>query len=265
MRRLRIITLVCFVLSAVLLAASTVYHNIRRDDTLPVIQCPEEPLVLSVEDGEEALLQNVTAYDEKDGDLTDGVLIQGVSKSGDAATVTYAVVDSDHHVAVKQRELRYTDYVPPRFALSKELRYSVGTQIRIKDRMTAGDMVDGDLSDRIRVTASSLTAYNPGTYPATFEVTNSMGDTSSVTLDIVVRNYESGEPQIRLSQYLIYRAAGEDFDPMAYLDSVSGGDESAVTAVLPEGGLTKGLCQVTYSCEGWSGVTGSTVLYVITE
>lgn len=265
MRRLRIITLICFVLAALLLAASTMYRNIKQDDTIPVIECPEEPLVLSVAAGEEALLADVTAYDEKDGDLTGQVLLQGISKNGDTATVTYAVVDSDNHVSAKSRTLQYTDYVAPRFALNKELRYSVGSQIRIKDRMTAEDLVDGDLSDRIRVTASSLTAYNPGIYPATFEVTNSMGDSASLTLDIVVRNYESGEPQIRLTEYLVYRAAGDDFDPMDYLDSVSGGDESAVTAELPADGLRQGLCQVTYTCEGWSGIAGSTTLYVVTE
>lgn len=265
MRRLHILVLAGLVLSALLLTASTLYQRGRQDDTIPVITCPGEPLELSVKDGEAALLQGVTAYDEKDGDLTAEVMVQSVSKSGDLAAVTYAVVDSDHHVATRQRALRYTDYVPPRFVLTEELRYPVGARIQIRDRITASDVLDGDLSDRIRVTSSTLTSYNPGTYPAVFEVTNSMGDTSTVTLDIVIRDNESGEPRIALKQYLVYRKAGDPFDPMAYLDSVSGGDRSAVQVQLPEGGLTAGTCAVTYTCRGAGGTEGSTTLYVITE
>ena len=265
MRRLRIITFVCFLLAAALLAASTVHQRMTRDDTLPVVECPQEPLVLSVKDGEEVLLEGVTAYDEKDGDLTDRVMLQGVAKTGDTAVATYAVVDGDDHVATCSRELHYTDYTPPRFALSRELRYTEGTQIRIKDRLTASDVVDGDISGRIKVTSGGLTDNAAGVYPAAFEVTNSMGDTASITMDIVVRNYEPGEPQIRLTEYLVYRSAGEAFDPMTYLDSVSGGSAADVRAQLPAGGLAPGMSQVTYTCEGVTGVTGSVILYVVTE
>ena len=46
MRRLRIITLVCFLLSAAALGASTAYQAWSEDKTIPVIDCPETPLVL---------------------------------------------------------------------------------------------------------------------------------------------------------------------------------------------------------------------------
>lgn len=85
--------------------------------------------------------------------------------------------DSDAHVAHRTRTVRYTDYAPPKFALSRELRYSVGTAVQIRDRLTATDLIDGDVSERIKVTSSGLSAYAEGTYPVTFEVTNSLGDT----------------------------------------------------------------------------------------
>lgn len=267
MRRLRIITLVLLVASAVLLAASTAYQKWGEDQTIPVIRCPEEPLTLSVKDGGgTALLQGVTAWDEKDGDLTGALLIQDVKKQdGGSAVVTYAVVDADNHVATATREIRYTDYAPPRFALTKELRYSVGTTLRIKDRLTASDMIDGDLSDRIKVVSSSSSMSGEGTYPATFQVTNSLGDTASITLDIVVRNYGLGEPRIQLSQYLIYQKAGQTLDPWTYLESVSGGDREDVEIQMPENGLTKGVNQVIYTCGEQGGSQGSAVLYVVVE
>ena len=267
MKRLRIITLVCFLLSAAALGASTAYQVWSEDDTIPVIDCPETPLVLSVKDsGADALLRDVTAYDEKDGDLTEHLMLEGIDRSaGGDITVTYVVADSDHHVVSRSRTLQYTDYTPPRFALSKELRYPMGGSVRIKDRMTATDAVDGDLSDRSKVNSNDLTPYYEGTYPVTFEVTNSLGDTSSLTMDVVVRNYAAGEPRINLTEYLVYRKAGEPFDARAYLESVSGGAEEDVAIHLPEGGLVPGVSQVTYSCAGQNGTVGTAVLYVVTE
>lgn len=265
MRRLRIITLVCFVLSALLLGASTAYRAYTADETIPVIDCPDTPLVLSVADsGTDALVRDVTARDEKDGDLTDSLLVEGIARDESGQLiVTYVVADSDRHVVSRTRPLVYTDYTPPRFSLTQELRYSMGASVRIKDRMSAWDVIDGDLSDRIKVNSNDLSPYYEGTYPVTFEVTNSLGDTASVTLDVVIRNYAAGEPRITLTKYLVYRTADEPFDPMAYVSEASGG--GAVSAHLPEGGLQKGVSRVTYTAAGSGGAVGTATLYVITE
>ncbi|MDY3281428.1 hypothetical protein [Dysosmobacter sp.] len=264
MKRLRIITIVGLVLSALLLAGVTLYQRETGDQTIPVIQCPDTPLVLSLTgEGREELLADVTAFDEKDGDLTDRLLLQGVDKGADGTmAATYAVADSDGHVVTRTREVRYTDYTPPRFALQRELRYSAGAAVRVRDRLTAYDMVDGDISSRIKV-ISGTTSYDEGTYPVTFQVTNSLGDTASVTLDVVVRSYAAGEPRIELKEYLIYQKLGDRLNPMDYLKSVSGGDAESVTAALPEGGLKKGVNAVRYTCPG--GTEGSAVLYVVCE
>ena len=118
MKRLRIITIVGLVLSALLLTGVTLYQRETGDRSIPVIRCPDTPLVLSMTgEGREKLLANVTAYDEKDGDLTDRLLLQGVDKGTDGTAVaSYAVADSDGHVVTCTREVRYTDYTPPRFS-----------------------------------------------------------------------------------------------------------------------------------------------------
>ena len=112
MKKLKIFTLVLFLLTGSALAASEYYHYRAEDRTLPVLQCPDEPLVISVgENSREKLLEGVTAWDDKDGDLTERVLIQGIAKTveGSETTITYAVVDSDDHVAHRTRTVRYTD------------------------------------------------------------------------------------------------------------------------------------------------------------
>lgn len=52
---------------------------------------------------------------------------------------------------------------------------------------------------------------------------------------------------------------------VAHSSSVTGGEDYSVTAALPEGGLRKGVNEVTYSCTGITGLTGTTTLYVIVE
>lgn len=264
MKRLRIITFACLIVSAVLLAVSSYLRAVRADSTLPSIRIPEQPLVLSVADhGTDALLEGVTASDKKDGDLTGRILLQDVTlQEGNRMKATYAVVDSSRHVASASRIVEYEDYVPPRFYLSAPLRYTPGSSIQIKDRLTAFDVIDGDLSDQIRVNANNLMPYYEGTYPVTFEVTNSLGGTAGITLDVTVQSPEPGEPAVRLSKYLIYLRQGDAFDPTDYLESDGG---NTVSAALPQGGLQKGVNTVTYSCTGANGVSGSTVLYVVVE
>ena len=268
MRRVRIAVAALFVMSAVLLALATGWNLLTADRTMPTIQCPETPLYLSVYDGEEMILAGVTASDEKDGDLTYQIFIQGIGTSvqGSSTTVTYAVVDSANHVATATRELHYTDYSGPRFSLSQALKYTVGSPVTIRDRLQARDAVDGDLSAQIRILSGGLSTNLAGTYPVTFEVTNSLGNTASVTLDVVIQSQTASEaPRIYLNQYLTYAAEGEEFDAMKYLDSVSGGNISNVSVQMPVGGLGPGVNAVTFYCAGSNGAIGTTTLYVVVE
>ena len=97
------------------------------------------------------------------------------------------MTDSDSHVATATRTLHYTDYTSPHFYLSQALRYTVGSPINIRDRLTAMDAVDGDLSSQIKITSTNLVSTVPGSYPVTFEVTNSLGDTSTLTASIFIQ------------------------------------------------------------------------------
>lgn len=267
MRRFRMIVLAVALLMAAALAVSVVAQRAATDRTLPEIRCPEGVLELSVQAlGDQALLAGVTAWDEKDGDLTDRVVLQGLGKGikDGTTTVTYAVADEDHHVATKTRQVRLVDYQPPRFTLSRPLTYPVGTAITVRDRLSAWDAIDGDLSDRIKLTTNGLAVYSEGTYPITCEVTNSLGDTATVSLELTIRN-EDAAPQIVLSTYLVYLQPDEALDPLAYVDQVIGGDRRNVQVQRSGEGLTEGTERVVYTCLGTNGATGTATLYVIVE
>mgnify|MGYP001428578059 CR=1 FL=1 len=180
---------------------------------------------------------------------------------GDTA-VTYAVADSDGHVTTKTRTVIYTDYVSPRFSLTKALRYAPGEAMQVRDRLRATDTLDGDLSDSVKVTSTALSSSVEGTYPVTFEVVNSLGDAVSLTLDVEIHARTADEPRITLSQYIVYLNEGETFSPLQYLSDVSGGSAGAVRVSLPDGGLQPGLNKVSYACSNGSA-TGTATLYVV--
>ncbi len=265
MKRLRIATLVVLILSLALLFAAVWLDRRAEDATLPAIQCDTNELRLSAADPEEALLEGVTAWDGKDGDLTSSIVVERVSGTGTpgTATVTYAVADSDHHVASCSRTVVYTDYVSPRFSLTKPLSYTVGESILVRNRLQAFDVLDGSLTDRIKINAGSLNSYYEGSYPITVEVSNSLGDTAQLTLNIEIRRAAANTPVIELKEYLIYLDSAAQFDPSAYLSRVTGGELSAVTASPEAAALQPGVNQVVYSCTGSGGAVGTATLYVI--
>ena len=110
MKRLHIITLAVLAASVLALGVTTLVRSIGNDKTIPEIVCSDTPLRLSVQDGEAGLLQDVTARDGNDGDLTGSLIVQRVERTGanGEMTVTYAVADSDGHVTTRTRTVVYT-------------------------------------------------------------------------------------------------------------------------------------------------------------
>ena len=69
--KIRKLTVASLIFCAISMVCYYGYDYVSRqmtDQTYPVIEMEEEELVISIEDGAEALLEGVTAYDEKDGD-----------------------------------------------------------------------------------------------------------------------------------------------------------------------------------------------------
>jgi hypothetical protein len=266
MKRLHITMLILFIASALLLGGVLFYKHYTTDTTMPEIRIDEEPLQLSVADGTDALMQGVSAYDEKDGDITDNLILQKIEmvESGEVVA-TYAVADGDSHVVTRTRTIVYTDYVSPRFSLSKELRYSPTGSIQVRDRLTATDVIDGDISASIRINTNNLSPYYAGIYPVTFEVTNSLGDHVSLTLDVEIRTIADNEPVITLDTYLVYMTKEESksFKPKDYVKEVTGADIKDV--YTDKSRLSTGVNRVTYSCRNEIGVRGSAVLYIVVE
>ncbi len=229
MKLLQRITVILFVLSLLACVGSTYYNRKYVDRTPPVIRCDMDTLDISVKHTDKDLLKGVTATDDRDGDITDSILIKGVTHliTKDTAQISYIVFDSSNNMASYQRTLHYTDYEKPQFSLSKPLVYPMGETVTLLDRLTATDVIDGDITSSIRITSQNINTNYIGVYSVNVQVSNSMGDTESLTLPVCIGNTLSSS-KILLKQYIVYVPENGDFDPNAYLRSAKNSDGSAI-------------------------------------
>lgn len=230
MRLFQRTVVVLFVLVSVLFGGMVYYRLFLEDDVPPVIVCEEDSIRISVEDGEEKLLEGVTATDNVDGDITERVMVKSVSPliTTDTAKVTYFVFDEAENVATASRTVQYRDYERPHFSLSEPLVYRVGNTVTLLDRLTAEDEIDGDISDNIRVTAQNLSVDYAGTYSVTVQVTNSMGDTAVLPLRVVMDSYGAVSHLVELTEYIVYVDEGDEFEPVDYVRRVRDYDYTAM-------------------------------------
>lgn len=199
-----------------------------QDHTGPDITFASQRIQVSVKDSEDALLKGVTAWDDQDGDVTNLIVVEGVSNisSDHVAKVTYAAFDAAGNVTKSQREVGYSDYRSPRFQLSRPLVFQSGASFDVFQYIHADDVIDGSLDNRIKATLvegeSAITAE--GLHKVEFRVTNSMGDTSSLTLPVEV--YPSGlyRGTLSLKENLVYLSKDSTFEPMDYLQQYQVGE-----------------------------------------
>lgn len=230
MKILRMITIFLFVLSVALYLGVSFRYEVVLDRVSPKIQCESEVLEVSVLATDAELLAGVTAKDNRDGDLTDQIMIQGVSRmlSADTARIIYVVADSSDNIASCTRTLRYMDYIPPQLALKDIPVYSTDNEknalSELKKTLTAVDVKDGDLSGQVRILAKSIDVSLENIYALTIEITNSMGGFESIPLTIVIDNEGALNPLVTLREYITYVDKDADFIPSDYILTVNGED-----------------------------------------
>ncbi len=280
---------------AAAIGASACYYMLeerRADVTPPVINCGEDALTVSIQAADEDLLSGVSAWDDRDGDISDQVLVEGLSKFTEPgkSTVTYVVADSGGNVAKKTRPVFFEDYTGPEFFFKDELRVSAAQSEQLLDIVGARDCIDGDISGRVKLSVKSGSLSEPGECRVELRVTNSMGDT--VKLEVPVTVYSPGDssqaysPRVRLSSYIVYLDKGGSFSARGLIEGVEvkvRGEEYAALeldddqTMIPVGKYpygritvwdskldadTPGVYRVTYrtAMDGYSGETLLTVV-----
>ncbi len=281
MHIIRLGTAVLFCVVTVLFVMVWTGVQAEKDDTYPVITFPDEILDVSLHPGEEELLAGVQAYDEKDGNLTDSVMVESISNflEPGISNVTYAVVDSNHHVTTATRKIRYTEYVPPQFTLNNDLLFSLTEAINLTGRLGAVDVIDGNISGRVKIsTNDTITAGRVGVYQISMQASNSKGDVIYLNLPLYIEGIDPYAPEIHLSKYIIYTKVGEMVQLKDYIGwagyerNVSYNTEPIVKdltdKVVYETTLdinTPGVYQADYYVKDEDGREGHSILIIVVE
>ncbi len=106
--------------------------------------------------------------------------------------------------------------------------YPLGQTVTLLDRLTASDVLDGDISKTIRITSQNIVNSQPGVYNVTAQVDSRLGEPVVLPLKVVIT---TGETQlIWLKDYLIYLSQGASFNAAGYIDSVVAPDGSTLAA-----------------------------------
>ncbi len=266
MRRLKIFLIIALAITSAAFCAGQLYIHLLADTTPPVIKCESDAVTVHVENNTSELLIGITATDNRDGDLTDSIIVSSISNliSNDTAKVTYIVFDSSNNMASYTRTVKYSDYSRPSFRLEAPLEYTIGDPISLTGRLFADDVIDGDISSSIRVSALDINSTTEGTYYLSVQVVNSMGDSAKITLPVILRSAASSAPEITLSNYLVYLDGSSTFNASDYVSYVSGGSIGDVIVSGSVDTAQPGIYHVSYSCSN-SGGTGTAVLTVVVE
>lgn len=226
MKKFRRLWLGVIILTVVVFIGYCAYSYLKTDSSGPVISGGQDKIEVSIHDGDEVLLQGITAVDKKDGDVTASLIVEKISNfyNDDTRTVTYAAFDSDNHISKVEREISYSDYTSPRFELTGSLRFRAGETVNIDKIVSAQDCLDGDLSNKIKIRMdTTINTRITGFYPVEYVVTNSAGDTVTLPIDIEIYEPYNNEVELNLDRYLVYYT-GEEIDYMDYLKSIRKGN-----------------------------------------
>ncbi len=276
MRNLKVIVVILFIVVSIAFSVLFIYDRVVVDHSAPVIICDGNPLEVSVKATDKELCAGLTAYDDVDGDITNRIVVRKISQLVDTnrAIISYAVFDSSSNFCTFSRYVTYSDYRKPRFSLSQPLIYNINGLITLEDRLSATDVLDGDISKRMRLSSSSLSNADPGEYPITIQVTNSTGDTALVTLTVTIANHTSQHPVIYLDQYLIYIDTKTKLDIESLRDHIVSVRDSAHGATVDPSEVeitgeinykVRGSNNITFSYTNEAGLTYSVILTVVRE
>ncbi|MBO7363985.1 MAG: hypothetical protein J6U26_01470 [Lachnospiraceae bacterium] len=107
--------------AAVALAIACVLVRVFSDRTAPKITFPDDSVTYDFSEDESVLLQNVTAKDDRDGDVSKSLRVGSIKVSSDGVTgvVTYYAKDSHNNVSSAVRRINVTG-VPAEAAESEE-------------------------------------------------------------------------------------------------------------------------------------------------
>ena len=276
LRTIRTVLISLFSLALLAAIALAYYEYTHLDNTPPVFHSEADLLEISIVDSEEALFTGLTATDDTDGDLTSKIQIKSISTlfNETDVLVEYLVFDQASNHATYIRTVRYQDYVSPRFHLNRSMVFRMGETVNIRDSVTVADLREGDITGKIKLEETTVVNTTPGVYSILLSATNEMGDTVYLPLTVQITSNSVSQPNIVLTDYLIYLNQGTRPQFRRYLESVTDPlDTTGSTIPLSDVSVNDadvnvdvpGVYEVYYYYTGLSGEVANVILTVVVE
>ena len=178
---------------------------VYKDAVAPVITLNGEADV-KISTGEEYVEAGFVATDDCDGDISDKVVISGAvdtSKNG-SYVIAYQVKDSYGNECIINRNITVQDITPPSITLKgdKNQYIKLGSTYS-EPGFSALDTVDGDMTGKVEVSGSVDTS-KIGTYTISYKVTDSAGNSSSVSRQIYVFDKQAEVNPVNPGNKVVY-------------------------------------------------------------
>ncbi len=271
MRIMRISVTVLFILTSIAFSVVFILQKKNEDNTIPVITIENDFVEVNCDATNEDFLKGISATDEKDGDLTDEVIVESVSRfiEPGVCEVKYAVCDSNNHVAHATRKVRYLDYEAPKFKLKNSLCFSLYENINVASYIGAVDSIEGDISGNIVITSPDYTSAVAGIFTLELSVSNKKGDTSTLSLPLIMEERNLSAPVIKLKDYLIYIDKNQEVDFEDFIvEATDKNDRDLTDKIEIDDNVNfekSGTYTVHYFVTDSNGAKGHSVLNVVVE
>ncbi|ASS95827.1 immunoglobulin-like domain-containing protein [Peribacillus simplex] len=130
---------------------------------------------------------SVKAKDDKDGDLTSAIRVEGKVDTKKVGTynLTYTVADKAGNVAKVTRKITVYDQVKPVISGAGNKTIKLNSSFNPKTNVSAKDNADGNLTSKIKVTGT-VNTKKKGTYTLKYTVTDSSKNAATVTRKITI-------------------------------------------------------------------------------
>ncbi|KAB2405576.1 MULTISPECIES: immunoglobulin-like domain-containing protein [Bacillus] len=185
-------------------------------------------------------MSEVSAYDSKDGDITDKINIVGEVDPFEPGgyNLDYTVTNSRGFSVIKQVHVWVKRGEKPTLRLPYRVSINVGDKFDPMAGVSAIDEKDGDITSKIKVEGNVDTS-KPGTYEVTYSVTNSKGLTIVRKQPVKVKETEGtkNEAPVLTVPFSTTLHVGEEFDPMAGVSATDKEDGNLTNKVKYTGSV----------------------------
>lgn len=201
-------------------------------------------------------LDNVTAKDQEDGDITSKIKVIENNVKIDIVgkyKVKYQVTDSNKEQVEKEITITVIKNEEP-IITAKDITLTINDSFDELKDVTAKDQEDGDITNKIKVIENTVNPKKEGTYKVIYEVTDSYNQTTTKEIKVVVVE-NNNHPIIEVEDKILF--IGEEFNE---LDEVTAKDQNGndltdkIKVIENTVNTTKeGTYQVTYQVEDKEG------------